>query len=201
MTNKRFVFVWGVTMKQWLLGGALFLGVCLLAGCSFGSIQDHVRENYPLYDAVESSANPNDTARIYVAENKSIDDVAEELIEIEEPNEIGSQQEGKRVLVYDDYFVILTEDEDNSNDTFIEVATYGFVRDNYHPSFFDGMFTYFLLSQLFDVDDWADRQRSRCAGDQCYKGYNASGGGYKGPVTTPGFRGASGRGGGPGAGK
>src|SRR5690606_24018807 len=107
----------------------------------------------------------------------------------------------KRVLIYDDYLVTVMEDENNPNNTLIEVANYGFVRDNYHPDFFDGMLTYFLLSQLFDVDDWADRQRARCRGDQCYKGYNASGGGYKGPVMTPGFRGANGRGGGPGMGK
>ncbi|HET7626803.1 MAG TPA: DUF4247 domain-containing protein [Bacillales bacterium] len=179
--------------------------VLVLAGCG-QTVKDIVSATYPLKDTVQSSIDANDVARIYVAKNQSIDDVVQQLTKKKKPNRISDKQDGKQVLVYDDYFVTLMKSKANPDNTEIEVASYTFVRDNYRPSFFEGLLALYLLDELFDVDDWGKRQSSRCrhAFNPCYGGYVHSGGHYKGPQTVPSFRGSmSGffRGGGPNAGK
>lgn len=186
---------------------AFFFVWCLLflAGCS-PNVDNLVSEQYPLRDVVRSSTDPSDVARVYVAEGRSIDEVADGLQAQNTPKEISQKQDQKQVLVYVDHFVTLTQDENDPDNTLIEVASYGFVRDNYHPDFFDGMLTYFLLSNLFGVNDWDRLQRQRCYGTRdaygnCYGGYNRSGGSYKRPQTPSPFKGTPVRGGGPGTGK
>ncbi|HEX6923245.1 MAG TPA: DUF4247 domain-containing protein [Bacillales bacterium] len=184
--------------------GLFLLVVLFMAGCGT-TIKDIVADKYPLKDTVQSSIDQGDVARVYLAKGKSIDDVAGFLQNKQSPNRISNQQEGKQVLVYDEYFVTLMESKDNPENTEIEVATYTFVRDNYQPSFFNGLFAAYILADLFDVDDWGRRQRFRCqhSVNGCYGGYVGSGGHYKGPRKVPSFRGSlSGfRGGGPNAGK
>jgi hypothetical protein len=190
-------------MERKLLALSFFFGCLLLiTGCST-NMTNFVSEQYPLRDVVKSSTNENDLARVYLAEGKSIDEVAKNLQSKKAPKEISQKQEGKQVLVYDDVFVTLTQSEENPNSTLVEVASYGFVRDNYHPSFFDGLLAFWFLNQLLDVDDWGKMQKKRCfdAGGNCYGGYNRSGGNYKGPQTPPSFKGYPVRGGGPGTGK
>lgn len=193
--------------------GGLFLlfGLLLLAGCSEGSaldllpkgIEDVIVERYELVDTVQSSVDQNEVSRVFRASGQSVDEIRDELTAEVRPNEIGSKVEGKQALIYDRHFVILSEDDEQPDDTVIELADAGFVRDNFHPSFFDGMFAMWLLDEVFDVDDWGKRQRSRCIGstNDCYGGYTISGRGYKGPAKVPDFRGSSIRGGGPGSGK
>jgi hypothetical protein len=191
-------------MRRKLLALSFFFGCLLLiTGCSTNA-QNIVSEQYPLQDVVKSSTDANDVARVYVAEGKSIDEVAKNLQSKKAPQEISQKQGSKQVLVYDDYFVTLTQDESNPNNTLVEVASYGFVRDNYQPDFFDGLLAYWFLDKIFGVPDWRDQQRKRCfdaRGGDCYGGYNRSGGRYKGPQTPPTFRGSPVRGGGPGTGK
>jgi hypothetical protein len=178
--------------------------VFVLAACG-SSVDDVISDEYPLKDTVKSSTDPDDAATVYIAKGKSIDQVAQALEDKMEPNRISNRQDNKQVLIYDDYFVTLTQSKDNPNNTDIEVASYTFVRDNYQPSFFNGLFSGLLLSRLFNVPDWGRRQAYRCQQSMngCYGGYTRSGGHYKGPTTPPSFRGSlSGfRGGGPGAGK
>jgi hypothetical protein len=187
-----------------MIGAVLLLAV-LLAGCgSFGqSIRDTIDEDYPLKDVVESSTNSDDEAFVYVAKKKNLDDVSKALQEKKSPDKVSEKNEGRQVLVYEDYFVTLMNDEDNPDNTLIEVANYGFVRENYRPSFFQGLLAMSLLNNFLGVNNWGSRQQSRCRASAagCYGGYAGSGGNYKGPTTVPSFRKTSPRGGGPGAGK
>lgn len=175
----------------------------LLAGCGSNSILDKISGKYPLQDVVESSTNSEDTATVFVAENEKLEDVSKAIQDMQDPNNASEIKDNKQVFIYDDYFVTLTTDEADPNNTLIEVASHGFARDNYSPGFFSGFFTYYLLDEIFDVDDWGKHQKARCLGSTggCYQGYNTSGGSYKGPTSPSIFRGSSHRGGGPGAGK
>ncbi|TLS39120.1 DUF4247 domain-containing protein [Pseudalkalibacillus caeni] len=192
-------------MKGQRLGIALLVAfVLLLAGCGITQdIREIIADRYTLEDTVKSSVDSNDAARIYAAEGKTIDDVSTYLQEQIKPNNASEKKDGKQILVYDETFVTLTEDEENPDDTLIEVASTGFVRDNYQPGFFNGFIAYYILDEILDVDDWGKRQKQRClqSGGNCYKGYNSSRGAYKGPSVPPSFRGSGSRGGGPGTGK
>lgn len=184
--------------------GVVLLLAVLLVGCgNFGqSIREIIDEKYALQDTVKSSTDPDDTAFVYVAQNKTIDEVSDGIQKEMSPERTSDKNEGKQVLVYDQSFVTLMKDEENPDNVLIEVADYQFVRDNYQPSFFQGLFALYVLNDLFDVDDWGKRQKSRCvaAASGCYGGYVGSGGRYKGPTRPPTFRNSL-RGGGPGAGK
>lgn len=191
-------------MKRHVTGAVFLIStILLLIGCGMNSILDIISDKYPLVDVVESSTNSEDTARVFAAENQDLSEVSSFIQNEKDPDNVSEIKDNKQVLIYDDYFITLTKDEDNEDQTLIEVASHGFVRDNYSPDFFDGLIAYYILSNLFDVDDWSRRQRDRCvsAANGCYQGYNASGGAYKGPSRPPSFRGSGVRGGGPGSGK
>ncbi len=200
-------------MKKW--PGGLILAAALLfflSGCSepsaglFGSgtVLDYIEENYELVDVIKSSADAGDVSKVYSAGNRTLDEVRENIASAWQPEEISEKKDGRQVLVYDQHFVILSNDDEKNGGTLIEVADQGFVRDNFQPDFFDGMLALWILDEVFDVDDWGKKQRARCTGSpyDCYRGYPTTGKAYKGPSSTlPDFRGSKTRGGGPGAGK
>ncbi|MFZ3590695.1 DUF4247 domain-containing protein [Bacillus sp. DJP31] len=176
-------------------------------GTGKGEVLDYIQATYPLVDVVKSSSDQRDVTRIFNAEGSSIEEVTSKIQSgiKSEPVEVSERTNEKQVIVYDDFFVTMTTDPENKENTLVEVATYGFVRDNYQPSFFNGLMAGYLLSSLLDVDDWGRKQNSRCLNSPggCYGGYIGSGKGYKGPVGQPFLRGGSSsvRGGGPGTGK
>lgn len=201
-------------MKNSLLTGIVFV-VFLLSACGTSNgggsslfqegIAVFINNNYTFYDTVTSATNSSNYSEIYLARDKSIDEVTAELQDFEQPEKIGERQEDKQVLVYDDQFVILTDDEEYEGSTLIEVANKEFVRDNYNPSFFQGMLLMSFLNNMFGSNDWDRNQQAKCQQNpnNCYGGFSRSGGGYKGYTTPPSVRGGSSsvRGGGPGAGK
>ncbi|MGJ9383526.1 DUF4247 domain-containing protein [Salipaludibacillus sp. CF4.18] len=162
-----------------------------------------VQENYPLFDVVGSAVDSSNYSEVYVAEGKKIDDVALELEGAKQPEKISDKNDNKQVLVYDKFFVMLTEDEENSSNTLIELANKEFVKDNYNPSFFQGMLVMSVLNSALNTNDWGSNRRSQCGSNpsQCYGGYSSSGGNYKGYENSPTVRGGTVRGGGPGSGK
>ncbi len=176
-------------------------------GMGTGEVLDYIQATYPLVDVVKSSANQQDVTRVFKAEDSTIEEAASQILSNinSEPVEVSEKKDDKQVIVYDDFFVTLTTDPENTANTLVEVATYGFVRDNYRPSFFNGLMTGYILSSLLDVDDWGKRQNSRCLNSPggCYGSYSSNGKGYKGPIGQPSLRGGSSsvRGGGPGTGK
>ncbi|WP_338752837.1 DUF4247 domain-containing protein [Bacillus sp. FJAT-52991] len=176
----------------------------VLSGCGNGKVEEYISEQYMLIDVVQSPSAEQDNSYIYKAENQSVPDLAEELTGVEQPDETGKYVNDKQVLIYDNYLIILTKDPDNGADSLIEVATEGFVRDYYSPSFFQGMLIGHVLTDMFGKN-WDNKQRNHCGpnhNEDCYDGYSSSGGGYYGSWGTGSSgRGATFRGGGPGEGK
>lgn len=186
--------------------------VFLLSACSQGSDYqtiykdepaNFVQDNYPLFDVVGSAVESSNYAEVYVAEGKEIDDIARELEGVKKPDKVSEKNDNKKVLVYNRFFVILTEDEENNSNTLIELANQEFVKSNYNPSFFQGMLLMSVLNSALNTNDWGRNRSNQCASNpnQCYGGYSSSGGSYKGYENSPTVRGGSVRGGGPGSGK
>ncbi|WP_456272961.1 DUF4247 domain-containing protein [Bacillus sp. AK031] len=191
----------------------VLISMLLLAACGTSSgggsifkegVVEFINNNYTFSDTVASAAENSNYSEIYIAENQSIDDVAQAIQDHQEPVRISDKKDNKQVLVYDQLFVILTEDEQNASNTMIEVANDQFVRNNYSPDFFDGLLLLWVLDEVLDVDDWGKKQRLKCRNNPelCYRGYSYSGGTFKGYNKSPVRGGSSSvRGGGPGAGK
>jgi hypothetical protein len=190
-----------------LLTFTLVLAACTSNGISpfKEGIAEFISNNYPIYDTVSSATNSSNFSEIYIAENQTIDEVVSTITTHEQPGEMSEKKDGKQVLVYGYLFVIATIDEENPSNTYIEIAKKEFVRDNYRPSFFNGLFLGWMLSDLFGMDNWGKSRNQQCQQNPsyCYGGYGTSGGGFKGKNETPTIRGGSSsvRGGGPGAGK
>ncbi|MEK4027105.1 MULTISPECIES: DUF4247 domain-containing protein [Bacillaceae] len=184
--------------KQLLLLVTLFTSAAvLLAGCGSVQIEDYISDNYSLIDVVRSQA--AEDSYVYLAEDQQVKEVADELIQVQEPDEIGKYVNGKQVLIYDDQFVILTEAPKEPDQTLIEVSDQEFVRNHYHPGFFQGMLLGNMLSNMFG-GGWDRDQRSRCNSaynNDCYGGYGSTGRWNPGAAG----RGSTFRGGGPGTGK
>lgn len=180
--------------KGWLAG--LVSTVLFLAACGMSQAENYVDQNYTFVDAVQNNNNSNDRALLYRSD-KSLEETAVELSQTQEPENIGEVVDGRQVLVYDDEFIILTEDPDNPGSTLVEVAEDEFVRTNYYPGFFTGMFVGSFLNNRLG-SNWNRNQTSRCNRiGGCY-----SGGGTYGSFSSGTYgRGSNFRGGGPGTGK
>ncbi|WP_088007165.1 DUF4247 domain-containing protein [Indiicoccus explosivorum] len=180
--------------KGWLC--VLAALTVFLAACGLMGADDYIDQNYTFVDAIQNNAVQNDRALLYRSD-LGLQETAEELIGVEEPEQIGEATDGRQVLVYDDEFVILTEDPENPGATLVEVAEDEFVRRHYHPGFFTGMFVGSFLNDRLGRG-WVSTQQNRCAQTGgCY-----SGGGAYGAFPAGTFgRGAAFRGGGPGEGK
>ncbi|MEQ6378651.1 DUF4247 domain-containing protein [Bacillaceae bacterium S4-13-58] len=190
-----------------------FLALLLLSACSTvnsgyqtiydGEVASYVQSKYPLYDVVSSTVDSSNYSEIYSAEGRSLDEVASEIEGVKTPVQVSEENENRKALVYNDMFVILSQDEENSSNTLIEVANKEFVRNNFNPSFFQGMLLMTILDDVLDVDDWGKNRKISCNSnpERCYGGYSTSGGSFKGYKNTPSVRGTTVRGGGPGAGK
>ena len=194
-------------LLAFLLTLTLLLSACSATGGSVfkDGISDFISNEYVFFDTVNDANDSSNFSEIYLAEDESIEQVVSNLLSYQQPVETSELKEGKQVLIYDNLFVILTENQDNASNTNIEVANKDFVRNNYSPSFFDGLFVLWLLDDVLDVDDWGKKRNSQCKQDPsyCYDGYGSSSGSFKGINKTPTVRGGSStvRGGGPGAGK
>ncbi|MBD8067368.1 DUF4247 domain-containing protein [Bacillus sp. PS06] len=190
-----------------ILSFLLFLTACSTeAGGLFKEgIGEFINNEYVIYDTVNDTTDNSNYSEVYFAEKLTIPEVVAQVTSHEQPIEISELIEGKQALIYDNLFVIITEDPENPANTFIELANYDFVRNNYSPSFFDGLFLLWVLDDVLDVDDWGKKRNSQCKmnQDNCYDGYGYSGGSFKGINKKPTVRGGSSsvRGGGPGAGK
>ncbi len=215
-TNSYSKMKEGESMKKPLLFVMLSFSLLLAAcgnieGSTSGTIfKDEIAEyidtNYILQDVVTGQSGSNDISEIYLAENKSIDEVSKELQDHEKPREISEKVNNKQVLIYQDVFISLTLSEDNQDDTMVEISSYDFVRNNYHPNYFNGLFALWILDDILRDDNWANKRERKCSAtnDDCYQGYGASGGTYKSSTSgSTSVRGSTStvRGGGPGAGK
>ncbi|MCP3030570.1 DUF4247 domain-containing protein [Halobacillus sp. A1] len=160
------------------------------------SIRSVIRDSFPLLDTVETN---DGDSEIYMTQELTLPETAEQLEKKIDPEDISDREEGKQVLFYPNEFVILQESDEEPGLVFIEVASDEFVRNNYSPSFFQGLVAYSLLNSMLGSNNWASQRESRCqASGDCYGGYGMYGGSNSGSGS---FRGSNNRGGGPGSGK
>lgn len=160
-------------------------------------IESLVQESFPLLDTVRSDQG---ISKIYMTRELSLTEVTDSLSASIKPEEISERQENKQVLIYPDDFVIVQESTEEPGVITIELATDEFVRNNYSPGFFNGLFAGYLLNRMLGSNDWYDRRRSSCQQSaNCYGGYGMYGNYNSGGTSS--MRGSTNRGGGPGTGK
>ncbi|MCA0969818.1 DUF4247 domain-containing protein [Halobacillus litoralis] len=164
------------------------------------SIEELIQVAFPLLDTVNRN---NGTSKIYMTRELTLPEVVQQLSDEIQPEEISQRQDDRQVLVYPEHFVIVQESNEEPGLVTIELANDRFVRENYSPSFFNGMLTAIVLNRVLDADDWFDRRRSSCRqSNDCYGGYGMYGSfGSNSSGNSGSFRGSSTRGGGPGTGK
>jgi len=160
----------------------------------FKSAERLVSQTFPLFDTVRGDQT-NREARIYVTREFTVQELAEIVMEKFSPETESKYHDGKKTLIYGNTFITFKRSEQDSDATLIEVASDQFVRNNYSPNFFTGMFVMAVLDDILDVDDWHKKRRKACSGGGCYGGYSSK------EFRSGSFRGSSGRGGGPSSGK
>lgn len=148
---------WMKWIKLLLIPAVLLLS---MAGCGSPAIG----ESYPL-ESVSTKDN-GQTSRIYRAENKTVPEVAKELAEQKQPDEISKEDAEHMFLIYPDELYHLQQDQAKPSDTLIEVDTKEYVRENYDSSFLQG---YILASVLDDL--FADGHKKSSKGS--YRGYSS----------------------------
>ncbi|KGX84476.1 hypothetical protein N783_14235 [Pontibacillus marinus BH030004 = DSM 16465] len=164
---------------------------------SFQNAEDFVSSTFPLLDKVRGNQS-NQEARIYVTQRFGVKELSNIVSEKFKPDRESDYNNGKKVLIYADTFITFKQSEQSSDVTLIEIASDRFVRNNYSPNFFNGLFALWVLDEVLDVDDWGKKRRKACLSGGCYGGYSSEK--YR-SGSSGSFRGSSGRGGGPSSGK
>ena len=100
---------------------------------------------------------------MYRAANRSVPEVAKELIAERKPKQASKEDENPMFLVYSDKMYNLQKDKEKPSDTLIEISNEEFVRQNYQPSFLQGYIMGSILNDIFG-------SRKSSYGD--YRGYN-----------------------------
>ncbi|WP_400163227.1 DUF4247 domain-containing protein [Brevibacillus sp. TJ4] len=137
----------------------LIPAIFLLAMAGAGGKAPDVGEVYALESV--NNADGSQTSYVYRAENKTVPEVAEELVAIKKPDEISPEDPQNMFLVYSDAWYHLQQDQAKPTDTLVQVDSEAFVKNNYDISFLEA---YFIASVLEDVLD----------------GLSGSGGSYRG---------------------
>jgi len=162
---------------------------------SFQNASDLVSKTFPLLDQVQGNKS-NQEARIYVTQQFGIQELSKIIAEKYTPDRESDYKDGKKVLIYANTFITFKQSEQDEDVTLIEIASDRFVRNNYSPNFFNGLFAMMVLNRVLGADDWSNKRRSACASGGCYGGYSV-----KKYSSSGSFRGSTGRGGGPSSGK
>ena len=148
--------------REWVKLIKLFLipAIFLMAMAGGGGhAAPDISDTYALESV--SSVDGGQSSRVYRAVNKTVPEVAEELVAIEEPEEMSAENTERMFLVYTDAWYHLQQDPQNPADTIVQKDTKEFVEKNYESSFLKA---YFVASVLEDVLD----------------GMSSSGGSYRG---------------------
>ncbi|CAM2779607.1 DUF4247 domain-containing protein [Paenibacillus sediminis] len=119
------------------------LVLSLLSGCGSPDVKD----TYPLESVNKDGSS---TSYVYRAANKNVPEVASELANQKEPEQISKQDSDRMFLVYKDEMINVQKDPKNPNDALIEVDSIQYVKNNYDSSFLQGYLTATLIGHLFD---------------------------------------------------
>ncbi|MFJ8528236.1 DUF4247 domain-containing protein [Bacillus sp. NPDC094106] len=157
MSNRLFTMIKSLGIAIFVIVGILLVaGYILLGGGNEQSIQDR----YPLESVAKDG---KQESYVYRAANRSVPDVAKELIDEKEPKQSSKKDENQMFLVYPDKLYNIQKDKEKPSDTLIEISNNEYVRQNYQPSFLEGYIMASILNDIFD-------SRKSYHGD--YRGYN-----------------------------
>ncbi|WP_035723060.1 DUF4247 domain-containing protein [Gracilibacillus boraciitolerans] len=168
----------------------------MLKNSDDSNLEALISNHFPFVDSVVGE---DTTANVYGTLQFEVEELADILAEIKQPDEISDYIDGQQILVYPDQFIIIKDSEDIANATFIEVASEEFVQKNYAPNFLTTYFAIRVLDSMFG-NNWVSNRRNYCRSSDCYGGYSTSRTYNKGGVTKNRGLGTF-RGGGPGTGK
>ncbi|MBC6971326.1 DUF4247 domain-containing protein [Bacillus sp. Xin] len=156
MSNRLFTMIKSFVIPILASVTLLVIAGYALSGCqSEKSIQDR----YPLESVAKDG---KQESYVYRAANRSVPEVAKELIDEKKPKQVSKEDENQMFLVYSDKLYNLQKDKEKPSDTLIEISNKEYVRQNYQPSFLQGYIMASILNDIFD-------SRKSYHGD--YRGY------------------------------
>ena len=116
------------------------------AGCGMDNAAQFVKEQYSLENVAGQGSSMQ---KVYRAENRKVSEVAAEIAEQSQPDEMSKSSEERMFLVYPDTIVQVQRDPEKTEDVLVEVDTKQFVRENYDPSFLEGFLAASLITSMF----------------------------------------------------
>lgn len=121
--------------------------VALMASVLSGCGSPNVSDTYPLESVNKDGS---ETSYVYRAAGKSVPDVAEELKDQRNPDQISKEDPDHMFLVYSDEWIHVMKDEKKPEDSLIEVDSEEYVQRNYNPSFLEAYVIGSIVGDLFD---------------------------------------------------
>lgn len=164
---------------------------------TFRDAPDMIENTFPLRDVVQGEQSAR--ANVYYTDEFSIEELSTIVVNRFTPEKESELHNDKKVLVYPKDFITFKKSDQDQDFVLIEVASDEFVRNNYSPSFFNGLFALWILDEVLDVDDWGKKRKRDCQYGNCYGGYSSYNK-YR-PGSSGSLRGSGSRGGGPSSGK
>ncbi|EOW9528177.1 DUF4247 domain-containing protein [Bacillus cytotoxicus] len=157
MSNRLFTMIKSLGIATFVIIGILIVAGYILWGA--GNEQS-IQDRYPLESVAKDG---KQESYVYRAANKTVPQVAKELMDEKEPKQVSKEDENQMFLVYSDKLYNLQKDKEKPSDTLVEISNKEFVRQNYQPSFLQGYIVGSILNDIF-----GSYKSSR--GD--YRGYN-----------------------------
>ncbi len=145
MSNRLFTMIKSFVIPILAIVILLVVAGYALSGCQGGQTKS-IQDRYPLESVAKEG---KQESYVYRAANRSVPEVAKELINEREPKQASKEDENQMFLVYSDKIYNLQKDKEQPSDTLIEISNKEFVRQNYQPSFLQGYIMGSILNDIF----------------------------------------------------
>lgn len=149
MSNRLFTMIKSFVIPILAIVILLVVAGYALSGCQGGQTKS-IQDRYPLESVAKEG---KQESYVYRAANRSVPEVAKELINEREPKQASKEDENQMFLVYSDKIYNLQKDKEKPSDTLIEISNKEFVRQNYQPSFLQGYIMGSILNDIFGSKD------------------------------------------------
>ncbi|MED1595904.1 MULTISPECIES: DUF4247 domain-containing protein [Bacillus] len=150
--------------KFFLIISSLLL---ILTACSTDGF---VSSNYEHIETMENDL--GDSAQVYTVENKTVKEVAQEIIANEKPKYVSKESDTEMFILYpqssNEEFIQITQDPINSNHTVVEVANEDFAENSYDFSLLEAMGVLGVAATLYGWNKADFDNKKKRSG---YRGY------------------------------
>ncbi|KEK21842.1 DUF4247 domain-containing protein [Bacillus gaemokensis] len=151
--------------KLFLIISSLLL---ILTACS--NTDGFVSSNYEYIETMENDL--GDSAQVYTVENKTVKEVAQEIISNEKPKYVSKDSNMEMFILYpegsNEEFIQITQDSDNPNHTVVEVANEDFAESSYDFSLLETMGVLGVAATLYGWNKADFDNKKKRSG---YRGY------------------------------